>query len=67
MGMTSLDPSRLPLNESSELSLTLTETNTPGTPYMGELIITVTMSPRTVEERDVVSHITVSSTLNKTL
>jgi hypothetical protein len=55
MGMTSVDPSRLPPNKPTELALTLTETNTPGTEYMGEIIISVTLVPRTIEEKEIVS------------
>lgn len=55
MGMTTLDPSRLPPNKVTELSLTLTETNTAGEDSMGEVYITVTLVPRTIEEKDIVS------------
>lgn len=54
MGMTSIDPSRLPLNKQVDLSLVLTETNTAGTDYMGELVMSVTLVPRTTEEKDIV-------------
>ncbi len=54
MGMTSLDPSRLPLNKPTDLSLTLTETNTDGTEYMGELFMSVTLVPRSIEEKEIV-------------
>jgi hypothetical protein len=55
MGMTSLDPSRLPPNKQTELSLILTETNTAGTEYMGEIIMSATLVPRTIEEKEIVS------------
>lgn len=55
MGMTSLDPSRLPLNKQTELSLILTETNTPGTEYMGEIVLSLTLVPRTLEEKEIVN------------
>lgn len=57
MGMTSLDVSRLTLHKSQELSLTLTENNVAGETPMGEIMLTVTLVPRTVEEKDVVSHL----------
>lgn len=56
--MTSLDPSRLPPNKQTDISLILTETNTPGTDPMGELVISVNLVPRTLEEKDLVRKIT---------
>ncbi len=55
MGMCTLDASRLPLHKSQELSLTLTENNLAGETPMGEIILTVTLVPKTTEEKDVVS------------
>ena len=55
MGMTSLDISHLPLHKSQELSLTLTENNVGTETPMGEIIMTVTLVPRSIEEKDVVS------------
>lgn len=54
MGMTSIDPGRLPLNKQAEYSLILTETNTPGTEYMGEIVMSLTLVPRTLEEKEIV-------------
>ncbi|XP_035701326.1 multiple C2 and transmembrane domain-containing protein isoform X3 [Folsomia candida] len=53
MGMTSIDPGRLPLNKQAEYSLILTETNTPGTEYMGEIVMSLTLVPRTLEEKEI--------------
>jgi len=55
MGMAALSPRELGVNKATEIALTLTEHNEPGEESMGQIFLTVTLIPRSIEEKEIVS------------